>query len=458
MKLFLLFICISFSIYSQKIPTTLYEIYEKDVKFDFSQGSERSAGVWIQGQSMPFPRYYGASVMYSRNDTTWLYVFGGDTTSRSAVTASLRYNVNSDLWEYITPLPVPMRLNSAARLGDKLYTMGGFDTTETGLKKFYEYDTNTNLWAELSELPDAIILHKAISYQDSIIYIIGGMKSDSTIFLNRVLLYNIHTQQFREATPLPEPRANFALAIVNNSIFLTGGYFNSDSLSNKTIIATIDPFDNAQLTYSFGVDSGSNYPIQVHSHFGYPKANDSINFFGGSITTAFSPVNDSYTFIVSQNIFNTEDIIPDSLSAFYAGYNYSIINFGSNSVMTIVIAGGVRHGPFITGRTWVYKDTLSITAITENEINLPSCFILEQNYPNPFNPSTVIGWQLQGSGYVSLKIYDVLGNEVVTLIDDELSAGNHKIEFNASSLSSGVYFYTLTAGEFTDTKKLLLLK
>ena len=85
-------------------------------------------------------------------------------------------------------------------------------------------------------------------------------------------------------------------------------------------------------------------------------------------------------------------------------------------------------------------------------------YSLEQNYPNPFNPSTKIVYQLPQSENVSLKIYDVLGNEIVTLFNEEKGPGKYEIDFNASHLSSGIYFYTLRAGAYINTKKMILIK
>ena len=102
----------------------------------------------------------------------------------------------------------------------------------------------------------------------------------------------------------------------------------------------------------------------------------------------------------------------------------------------------------------------------EDETTLPKEFALEQNYPNPFNPSTVISYQLPVGGDVMLKVYDILGNEIATLIDEFKPAGRYEVEYNASSLPSGVYFYQLKAGDpstgsgqaFIQTKKMILLK
>jgi hypothetical protein len=88
----------------------------------------------------------------------------------------------------------------------------------------------------------------------------------------------------------------------------------------------------------------------------------------------------------------------------------------------------------------------------------PSSFSLSQNYPNPFNPSTKISWQSPVSSWQTLKVYDILGNEVATLVDEFRAAGSYEIDFNASQLTSGVYVYKISAGEFSDTKKMLLTK
>jgi len=98
-----------------------------------------------------------------------------------------------------------------------------------------------------------------------------------------------------------------------------------------------------------------------------------------------------------------------------------------------------------------------VTSVQSEEQN-PVAFSLVQNYPNPFNPSTVISYQLPENGTVTLKVYDVLGNEVATLVNEEKPAGLYELTWNAESLPSGVYFYKLQAGSFIETKKMILLK
>ncbi len=106
---------------------------------------------------------------------------------------------------------------------------------------------------------------------------------------------------------------------------------------------------------------------------------------------------------------------------------------------------------------WLYDYWDNLLPSVEDEMNVNK-FSLEQNYPNPFNPSTTIKYQLADFGQVSLKVYDVLGNEIMTLVNEPKAAGSYQVELDASALTSGVYFYQLKAGNLVQTKKMILLK
>ena len=105
---------------------------------------------------------------------------------------------------------------------------------------------------------------------------------------------------------------------------------------------------------------------------------------------------------------------------------------------------------------WINAGGVTNLNISENR--QPESFKLFQNYPNPFNPGTTISYTLPNSGNVTLKIYDILGDEVAILINEEKPAGNYEVEFNGNGLVSGIYFYQLKAGEFVQTKKMILMK
>jgi hypothetical protein len=102
--------------------------------------------------------------------------------------------------------------------------------------------------------------------------------------------------------------------------------------------------------------------------------------------------------------------------------------------------------------------TFDTYIISVEREEIPIEYALEQNYPNPFNPSTTIKYGISERSFVELRVYDILGREVASLINEEQDAGYYNIEFNANNLASGVYLYKLTAGEFIETKKMILLK
>jgi len=103
-------------------------------------------------------------------------------------------------------------------------------------------------------------------------------------------------------------------------------------------------------------------------------------------------------------------------------------------------------------------DPVWITGIEQTSSEIPKEFKLFQNYPNPFNPSTNIGFRIGGFGLVTIRIFDINGREIITLLNEELSAGEYKTDWNASGYSSGTYFYRLISDNYSETKKMLLVK
>ncbi len=148
-----------------------------------------------------------------------------------------------------------------------------------------------------------------------------------------------------------------------------------------------------------------------------------------------------------------------------SGDNWFKINNGlpTLTVDGLCISGNSVYAAVRNGSIW---KTSTVTDMNENDNAIPVNYYLSQNYPNPFNPSTRIFYQIPQSGFVVLKVYDLLGREVSTLAKEYKNAGKYEIEFNASNLTSGVYFYRLQAGDpslrsgqgFSETKKLILLK
>ena len=171
---------------------------------------------------------------------------------------------------------------------------------------------------------------------------------------------------------------------------------------------------------------------------------DGLQKIGAELTHILpkQPLNSEVTFEFSYTA-------PDTMTTITLYANGNSVNFNGNE----------------NGDSWNFADNKMITVTpstdVEDEIDGRN-FYLSQNYPNPFNPETHIRYQISESGLVSLKVFDVLGNEVETLVNEEKSAGIYEVKFSASrgnaNLSSGIYYYTLKTNNFISTKKMLMLK
>jgi hypothetical protein len=447
---------------AQNVPTTLEEMVGSDeVELKYVSSFEKTTlGGWTQGTSMPHPRYYGGSVMYTRNDTSWLYVLGGDTTGGGVATATcLKYNVITDTWEYIAPLPEPLRTNATAILGDKIYTMGGFNAPfpSPAVASFYEYDINADSWTQLPDLPDPMFFAGAEGFEDSLIYIIGGMQdnlSDIDGLRVHATLFNIHNMEFNDATPMPEGTASFSHSLVDRSLYIQAGLTGTTGNfvpNNITLKGEISLTNRLQINWEYKTD----YPLSVYAGYSYAKSEDEIYSAGGSITGGFSPSLAAFGYLINTNTYENEPDLPNPLMAFYGGVNY-MSPPNTSDFLRVAISGGITTGPALTNETWVLTEI--IQGINIEGGTVPEEYSLLQNYPNPFNPSTNIEYSIPTESFVELKVYDVLGNEVATLVSEEQAAGVYRADFGSSELASGLYIARLTAGNFTKTIKMNLLK
>ncbi len=144
-----------------------------------------------------------------------------------------------------------------------------------------------------------------------------------------------------------------------------------------------------------------------------------------------------------------------------SGTVVSVVNSTNSNPFTLTAPGPGEYrinaghkSPLVWDSSMV---TISLTNVGENESN-PNKFELYNNYPNPFNPSTTIRYSIPEASFTSIKIYDALGNQVSSLVNETKTAGTYEVTFDAKNLSSGIYYYELQAGSFTQTKKMILTK
>jgi protocatechuate 3,4-dioxygenase beta subunit len=177
-----------------------------------------------------------------------------------------------------------------------------------------------------------------------------------------------------------------------------------------------------------------------------------------------NPLNGAFVYAVDGNQQTFSFGISDSAGNYTIGGlipgSYSVTSqlYGYDNTQTSSVSLGYSTSSSVSSSASFALTPESVTAVKENTPAVIGSYKLNQNYPNPFNPSTVISFTIPNQSKVELKVYNILGKEVATLVNESKPAGSYNVTFNAGKLSSGVYFYQLQAGNFISTKKLMLLK
>jgi len=294
------------------------------------------------------------------------------------------------------------------------FTFSQNDTLSEAIK-YYPLETG-NYWeyaVHYSQFP---------YYDDSLFYSIE-VTGDTLLSNNKV--YKVITQKF----------------IPDNGTIIT--FERIDTTTACTYRFTNDPIfaENEYLMDSLLADSGDYF---AGSYWGNSM---SPGIFSTQCTDEYEDTVLGYFTTIKE--FVDESGIPAISYLFAKGLGYihsSSCEFGcSTTNLRYAKIDSVEYGTHIT-------------AVDNSNLDQPANYFLYQNYPNPFNPATNIEYSIPHPGLVTLKVYDVLGNEIRTLENEEKTAGRYSISFNGNDLASGIYFYILRAGDFVQSRKMLLLK
>lgn len=248
------------------------------------------------------------------------------------------------------------------------------------------------------------------------------------------------------------------------------------------LIASTRNIDVTQMSTASTAAASSSYSVEVFTRsgtaLGGPVGSGPGSSSNGWTSIGIVPVVQGLTSSGISLIFNLPTIsVPagdtvgvavrfNSVGPRYYGTGSPPYSYYSDTNLTLVTGDG-RSAPFTPTGNWFASRALtgviryvigSTVGISNSGTGIPEGFILAQNYPNPFNPSTTIEFALPERSNVTLKVYNAHGQEVATLVNGEYSAGTYNVHWNAGDLASGVYFYSLKAGKFTETKRLVLVK
>jgi hypothetical protein len=311
-------------------------------------------------------------------------------------------------------------------------------------------NTITNAWEELTfdfsshiGLPEAIGIDQIVVFPD---FNLGGRTQDNIIYFDNI--------SFSPAT-VPESPAEAAptptLAEANVISIFSDAYTNIDGVNlnpawgQSTVVTEMAIEGNNTLLYTGLNYQGTEFISQdvsgmTYLHIDYWTDNSTaLNFFVISQTPTVD--SDYHTFALVSEQWVSVDI---PLTTFP--------NVDLTDVFQFKVEG---NGTIYWDNFYFYSNPVGIDDRSET---LPMGFTLEQNFPNPFNPSTTIRFSMKHADHVVLKMFNIAGQEVFTLLDGKSSSGNHAVQFNANDLGSGTYFYSLTVGKQSSVKKMVLIK
>jgi N-acetylneuraminic acid mutarotase len=305
----------------------------------------------------------------------------------------------------------------------------------TSKKAVEAYDPIANSWiAKANMLSNRLGMKAAVV--DGMIYIIGGNYNERDC-----QVYNPITNTWAPRTSRPETGGALSLTVYDGIIYTFGG-------------STYSPWGAVSNVYAYNpkTDTWTKKQDMPTPRFAFQTylVNNKIYAMGGS-QSDYGTGQSLATLEVYDPVTNTWETRPNMPFniAWFAG---AVVND-----LIYVIGGTQTFGTTSSYSVWEYDPAFVVSVESSPSAKITN-YQLEQNYPNPFNPSTKISWQLPASSQVTLRVYDILGKEVATLIDEYKQAGKYEIEFNAANLPSDVYFYKLQAGSFLQTRKMILLK
>ncbi|OGU70526.1 MAG: hypothetical protein A2V93_02810 [Ignavibacteria bacterium RBG_16_34_14] len=397
-------------------------------------------GWWETKSPMPTARGYLSTCEVNGK----IYAIGGaiDVTNTSSDVEE--YDPATNIWTTKPSLPEPRMGQAAGIVNGKIYIFGGAISVLGAIcSDVYSYDPSIDTCWNIEAHMDSARGYFSASVVNGKIYLIGGTNIPNANGLNIVEEYDPTTGFYTRKASMPTARSLFTTAVVNDKIYAIGGAETKyGPVLNK--VEEYDPFTNIWTT-----KTGMN---TLRGWLAASVLDGKIYVIGGASDTNTNPNIESVEVYDPQT--DTWTVI-DSMLTPRRTHSTTVVDD------TIYALGGITGGwgnqGQVSDKVEAYHPQ-STTSIGSDEVENPSVFLLYQNYPNPFNSTTTIKYSVPLSSNVLIKLYDIVGNEIETLINEEKPAGTYKLNWRVANLPSGVYFYKIQTGTFIDTKKMILLR
>jgi N-acetylneuraminic acid mutarotase len=394
-------------------------------------------GVWTTKTSMPTPRSALASAVVDGK----VYAIGGFDDEFTRLGTNESYDPVTDTWTAKQDMPTPRNALCVCAVNGKIYAIGGFDFAPGRLSTTEEYDPATDTWGARANMPTARAA-LSCSAVNGKIYAMGGSTGQSA--LSVVEEYDPMTNIWQTKTAMPTPRQTFASSELDGLIYVFGGA--SDNFGQE-IPEQVDVYNPGLNTW---VTINTSMPIP-RDNVSAATLNEIIYVFGGRTAEFTWPRVDIYDPV--SNSWTTAPNMPTPR-----------LNLATSTVTARIYAiGGGQLGAVFRVLSTVEEFDPTPTSVEDHTTRLPESFVLHQNYPNPFNPATTIIYELSKPARVALKVINVLGQEVRTLVDEEKQSGFYDVVWDGrdqhgNRLASGVYLLKFEANDFAQTRKMILMQ
>lgn len=412
------------------------------------------------------------------------------------ITGSAIYS-QTPSWQVVTQMPFPVSDGQAIVKDSLIYILGGFsDSLGIPVNLIQEYNPKANRWRMVGHMRFSRSAFIAQKYNDSVIICGGTVRGPAASTFMSMEMWNLASVPYIFSFNQNFNRIFTSGAVAGGKLYLIGGAKNSPYIMPHNLAYIVEyDIKKDSITYSFD----SVYTnIQLPIHQSVSSIGNDIYIFGG---VSFGVNPKIFRFNTINKKFNIVPIpllqaragaaainFDDDKIMILGGYNEMsralasseifsastgsvsvkfgpIMNFARRNPMAVKFNNSIYvfGGEGMSRRDVPQVEKLDLMTDVNEDDSLPIDYSLNQNYPNPFNPATTISFKIVNKSHVLIEIFNLLGEKVKTLCNEEFTAGSHELDWTGknyfnNTLSGGVYIYKLTAGKFVDSKKMVLLK
>ncbi len=400
-----------------------------------------SIAQWATGSDIPERVRAGQTASYLKDGEGFLIITSGRNQNEIITTTTQQYQPSTNSWSTLAPHPTPLLGGATAILKDTLYTIGGLTTTPgSPINIVRKYNIEANTWTQATDFPRTIVDAKAVAYQDSLIYVIGG-------YQHKTYLYNSKYDRWREATPV-FPSGNGlnwgGFTLHNNKLIYVCGSdgFLSPNYWNTVKVGTIDPNDRSIITWT----DATPFPGETRTFFNAHPWKDGIIMTGGSTDNTFNTFsNETYFYNPDTDVWTQ---LLSKPTAWLTGNSGSVL-IGNSS--KLICASGFQTEYLFETEIFSQEGSLGIDDIAENLCDIKNFKIVSGN-------SLEIIFCVSKPGPIELTVRDIRGRIIKKTGRNISISGSHSFSIKDFDIPNGIYFCTLSQNGSYKTKKMLVSK